>query len=128
MKTKYRPSLDPLILFKMMFIGYLYGIRSERQLEKEIYYNMAYRWFLGLNINDPVPHHSTISWNRRTRFKDTTIFQDIFDGIVLQVSSIMTWWADESYSPTPHTLKPMPTSINTQEKQLRRIPKTISRI
>ncbi len=68
----------------MMFIGYLYGIRSERQLEKEIYYNMAYRWFLGLNINDPVPHHSTISWNRRTRFKDTTIFQDIFDEIVLQ--------------------------------------------
>ncbi|MCM3159864.1 transposase, partial [Bacillus subtilis] len=41
-------------------------------------------WFLGLNINDPVPHHSTISWNRRTRFKDTTIFQDIFDEIVLQ--------------------------------------------
>lgn len=79
-----RPSLDPLILFKMMFVGYLYGIRSERQLEKEIYYNMAYRWFLGLNIHDPVPHHSTISWNRRTRFKDTNIFQDIFDEIVLQ--------------------------------------------
>lgn len=68
----------------MMFIGYLYGIRSERQLEKEIFYNMASRWFLGLNINDPVPHHSTISWNRRTRFKDTTIFQDIFDESVLQ--------------------------------------------
>nr|WGD84077.1 IS1182 family transposase [Bacillus subtilis] len=83
-ENKGRPSLDPLILFKMMFIGYLYGIRSERQLEKEIYYNMAYRWFLRLNINDPVPHHSTISWNRRTRFKDTTIFQDIFDEIVLQ--------------------------------------------
>lgn len=83
-ENKGRPSLDPLILFKMMFIGYLYGIRSERQLEKEIYYNMAYRWFLGLNINDPVPPHSTISWNRRTRFKDTTIFQDIFDEIVLQ--------------------------------------------
>ena len=44
-ENKGRPSLDPLILFKMMFIGYLYGIRSERQLEKEIYYNMAYRWF-----------------------------------------------------------------------------------
>ncbi|MEC0313420.1 transposase, partial [Bacillus subtilis] len=47
-ENKGRPSLDPLILFKMMFIGYLYGIRSERQLEKEIYYTMAYRWFLGL--------------------------------------------------------------------------------
>lgn len=83
-KNKGRRSLNPLILFKMMFIGYLYGIRSVRQLEKEIYYNMTYRWFLGLNINDPVPHHSTISWNRRTRFKYTIIFQDIFGKIVLQ--------------------------------------------
>lgn len=78
-----RPSLDPLILFKMMFIGYLYGIRSERQLEREIQVNLAYRWFLGLKISDPVPHHSTISWNRCNRFKDTTVFQDIFDEIVL---------------------------------------------
>ncbi|GHH96790.1 hypothetical protein AM1BK_03330 [Neobacillus kokaensis] len=38
---------DPLILFKMMFIGYIYGIRSERQLEREIRTNVAYRWFLG---------------------------------------------------------------------------------
>ncbi|HBI05158.1 MAG TPA: IS1182 family transposase, partial [Paenibacillaceae bacterium] len=79
-----RPSVDPLILFKMMFIGYLFGIRSERQLEREIQTNIAYRWFLGLGFTDPVPDHTTISWNRRTRFKDTTIFQDIFDEIVLQ--------------------------------------------
>jgi transposase len=46
--------------------------------------NVAYRWFLGLKLNDPVPDHSTISWNRRTRFKDTNIFQEIFDEIVLQ--------------------------------------------
>jgi transposase len=78
-----RPS-DPLILFKMMFIGYLFGIRSERQLEREIKMNIAYRWFLGLKFHDPVPHHSTISWNRQHRFKDTNIFQDIFDEIVLQ--------------------------------------------
>lgn len=79
-----RPSLDPLILFKMIFIGYLYGIRSERQLEKEIQVNVAYRWFLGLGLTEKVPHHSTISWNRCNRFKDTTVFQDIFDHIVLQ--------------------------------------------
>jgi transposase len=77
-----RPS-DPIQLFKMMFIGYFYGIRSERQLEREIQTNVAYRWFLGLKLNDPVPHHSTISWNRRTRFKDINIFQEIFDEIVL---------------------------------------------
>ncbi|MDR7076580.1 transposase [Neobacillus niacini] len=76
-----RPS-DPIQLFKMMLIGYFYGIRSERQLEREIQTNVAYRWFLGLKLNDTVPHHSTISWNRRTRFKDTNIFQEIFDEIV----------------------------------------------
>lgn len=78
-----RPS-DPIMLFKMMFIGYFYGIRSERQLEREVQMNIAYRWFLGLRLNDPVPDHSTISWNRRTRFKDTNIFQEIFDEIVFQ--------------------------------------------
>ena len=79
-----RPSLDPLVLFKMMFIGYIYGVRSERELERQIQTNVAYRWFLGLNLTDKVPHHSTISWNRRTRFKDTDIFQEVFDEIVLQ--------------------------------------------
>jgi transposase len=78
-----RPS-DPILLFKMMFIGYFYGIRSERQLEREVQMNVAYRWFLGLKLNDSVPDHSTISWNRRTRFKGTNIFQEIFDEIVLQ--------------------------------------------
>ncbi|WP_373419488.1 IS1182 family transposase [Salirhabdus sp. Marseille-P4669] len=79
-----RPSLDPLVLFKMMFIGYFFGIRSERQLEKEIQTNVAYRWFLGLKLSDSVPHHSTISWNRRKRFKDTNIFQEIFDETVMK--------------------------------------------
>lgn len=78
-----RPSVDPLVLFKMIFIGYLFGIRSERQLEKEIQTNIAYRWFLGLNLTDRVPDHTTISLNRRERFKDTGVFQCIFDEIVL---------------------------------------------
>ncbi|MEH6954492.1 IS1182 family transposase [Neobacillus drentensis] len=78
-----RPS-GPLILFKMMFIGYIYGIRSERQLQREIEMNVAYRWFLGLKFKDPVPHHSTISWNRQHRFNVTDIFQELFDETVLQ--------------------------------------------
>ncbi|WP_245608744.1 transposase [Saccharibacillus sacchari] len=71
----------------MIFLGYFYGIRSERQLEREVQTNLAYRWFLGLGLTDKVPDSSTISWNRRTRFKETTIFQDIFDEIVLQAMS-----------------------------------------
>ena len=77
-----RPSLDPVLLFKMMLIGYLYGIRSERRLEQEIKPNVIYRWFLGLSLTDPVPDHSTISWNRTKRFAGTSVFQDVFDEVV----------------------------------------------
>jgi len=79
-----RPPIDPVMLFKMVFIGYMFGIRSERQLEKDIQTNVAYRWFLGLGLQDPVPDHSTISLNRQRRFKGTPVFQDIFDAIVEQ--------------------------------------------
>lgn len=79
-----RPAVDPLVLFKMIFLGYLYGIRSERQLEQEVKTNVAYRWFLGLKLTDRVPDHTTISWNRCNRFAGTDIFQDIFDEIVIQ--------------------------------------------
>lgn len=83
-KDNGRPPIDPIQLFKMMFLGYLYGIRSERRLEQEVQVNVAYRWFLGLGFRDRVPDHSTISRNRTERFADTNIFQEIFDQIVLQ--------------------------------------------
>ncbi|OYD06669.1 hypothetical protein CHM34_15300 [Paludifilum halophilum] len=70
-----RPCLDPVMLFKMLFIGYLYGIRSERRLVEEIQVNVAYRWFVGLSLTDPVPHSSTFSQNRRRRFVGTLIYQ-----------------------------------------------------
>lgn len=77
-----RPALDPVVLFKALFIGYLFGIRSERQLMREIQVNVAYRWFLGLKLTDKVPDASTISQNRRRRFSDSAIHQEIFDVIV----------------------------------------------
>jgi len=86
-KDNGRPPIDPIQLFKMMFLGYLYGIRSERRLEQEVQVNVAYRWFLGLGFRDSVPDHSTISRNRTERFADTGIFQEIFDEIVLQAIS-----------------------------------------
>ncbi|MBU7321121.1 IS1182 family transposase [Paenibacillus oleatilyticus] len=78
-----RPSVDPIMLFKMMFIGYLYGIRSERQLEQEIQLNVAYRWFVGLGLTDRVPDHSTLSLNRK-RLQDSDVVQEIFDHIVFK--------------------------------------------
>lgn len=79
-----RPAIDPTQLFKMLFIGYLFGIRSERQLVREIQVNVAYRWFLGLSLTDKVIDASTFSQNRRRRFEQSDIEQIIFDEIVEQ--------------------------------------------
>ena len=79
-----RPPLDPVVFFKMLMIGYLFGIRSERQLVRDIEVNLAYRWFLGFGFRDKIPNHSIFSQNRRRRFSGTTVFQDIFDEIVVQ--------------------------------------------
>ena len=79
-----RPALDPTRMFKALFIGYLFGIRSERQLVREIEVNVAYRWFLHLGLCDKVFNASTLSQNRRRRFNDTAVAQDIFDHIVEQ--------------------------------------------
>lgn len=79
-----RPALDPTLMFKLLFIGYLFGVRSERQLMREVQVNVAYRWFLGLNLTDAIPDASTLSQNRRRRFNESTVYQDIFDEIVFQ--------------------------------------------
>ncbi|WP_259780683.1 IS1182 family transposase [Aestuariispira ectoiniformans] len=79
-----RPALDPVMLFKALFIGYLFGIRSERQLVREIEVNVAYRWFLRLGLTDKVFDASTLSQNRRRRYQDVSVAQDIFDHIVEQ--------------------------------------------
>lgn len=79
-----RPALDPTVMFKALLIGYLFGIRSERQLVREIEVNVAYRWFLRLRLTEPVFNASTLSQNRRRRFDGTTVHQDIFDNIVEQ--------------------------------------------
>ena len=79
-----RPALDPTLMFKALFIGYLFGIRSERQLVREIEVNVAYRWFLRMKLTDGVFDASTLSQNRRRRFNDASVAQDIFDHIVGQ--------------------------------------------
>lgn len=77
-----RPSMDPVMLIKIPFIQYLYGIRSMRQTVKEIEVNVAYRWFLGLDMMDKVPHFSTFGKNYTRRFKDTDLFEQIFSKIL----------------------------------------------
>ena len=79
-----RPSMDPVMLIKIPFIQYLYGIRSMRQTMKEIEVNVAYRWFLGLDITESVPHFSTFGKNYTRRFKDTDLFEQIFERILFE--------------------------------------------
>lgn len=77
-----RPSIDPVVLFKIVFIQYLFGIRSMRQTIKEINVNMAYRWFLGYGMIEPLPHYSTFGKNYARRFVGTDIFEQIFERIL----------------------------------------------
>lgn len=79
-----RPALDPTLMFKLLFIGYLFGVRSERQLIRDVQVNTAYRWFLGLTLTDKVPDASTLSQNRIRRFNESDVYQQIFDQIVEQ--------------------------------------------
>jgi transposase len=81
-KVKGRPSIDPVVLFKIVFIQYIFGIRSMRQTIKEIQVNNAYRWFLGYDLLEAVPHFSTFSKNYARRFADTDIFEQIFERIL----------------------------------------------
>lgn len=77
-----RPSIDPVTLIKIPFIQYLYGIKSMRQTIKDIEVNVAYRWFLGLELDEKVPHFSTFGKNYTRRFEGTDLFEKIFQHIL----------------------------------------------
>ena len=77
-----RPGIDPVSLFKIVMVQYLFGIRSMRQTIKEIEVNNAYRWFIGYDIGEDIPHFSTFGKNYSRRFKGTDIFERIFAHIV----------------------------------------------
>ncbi len=79
-----RPAIDPELLFRMIFIGYLYGVRSECRLEEEVNYNLAYKWFCGLGVTEKAPDATTLSANRRRRFRGNNIAEEIFDEILRQ--------------------------------------------
>lgn len=78
--TTGNPSIDPVVLIKMMLIGFFYNITSERQLAEQIQLNLAYRWYVGYDIDESTPHHSVIS-KARTRF-GPQVFAEIFQHIV----------------------------------------------
>jgi transposase len=77
-----RPSIDPVLMIRMLVVGYVFAIRSERALCREVQVNLAYRWFCGLSIEDKVPDHSAFSRARNERFGDSAIFRSVFERVV----------------------------------------------
>ena len=80
-----RPSVDPVVLFKMVLIQHLYGLPSLRRTAEEINLNIAYRWFLGYTLQEETPHFSTVSYNFRHRFTAETVDQ-VFAWILEEVA------------------------------------------
>ena len=79
-----RPSIDPELLLRILLIGYLYGITSERKLVEELRMHLAWRWFTGLGFDQEIPHNSTFSKNRHGRFQESKLFEQLFEQIVRQ--------------------------------------------
>src|SRR6187455_3005237 len=77
-----RPSIDPELMIRMLIVGYVFAIRSERALCRDVQVNFAYRWFCGLSIEDKVPDHSAFSRARHERFRDSDLFRQVFERVV----------------------------------------------
>jgi transposase len=77
-----RPSIDPALMIRMLIVGYVFAIRSERALCREVQVNLAYRWFCGLSIEDRLPDHSAFSRARNERFRDSDLFRSVFERVV----------------------------------------------
>jgi transposase len=83
-----RPSIDPELLLRILLIGYLYGISSERKLVEELRMRLAWRWFTGLGFDEEIPHHSTFSKNRHGRFQESKLFEQLFEQVVAQCMAV----------------------------------------
>jgi len=77
-----RPSIDPELMIRMLLVGTLNGVRSERKLCAEVHLNLGYRWFCRLGLDGAVPDHSTFSKNRHSRFRDAGVFRTVFEEVV----------------------------------------------
>ena len=77
-----RPSIDPVLIIRMLVVGYVFAIRSERALCREVQVNLAYRWFCGLGIENKIPDHSAFTRARNERFRDGDIFRRVFERVV----------------------------------------------
>lgn len=83
-QTTGRPSIDPVVLIKLLILQVLYGIRSMRQTISDAEMNIAYRWFLGYSLQEKIPHFTTLGKNYERRFKESDLFEKIFVRILME--------------------------------------------
>src|SRR5262249_9021166 len=79
-----RPSIDPVLMIRMLIVGYVFAIRSERQICAEVQVNLAYRWFCKLSIEDKIPDHSVFCRARHERFRESDALRRGFESVVAQ--------------------------------------------
>jgi transposase len=77
-----RPSIDPVLMIRMLIVGYVFALRSERRLCAEVQVNLAYRWFCKLGIEDKIPDHSVFCRARHERFRQSDALRRVFEGVV----------------------------------------------
>jgi transposase len=77
-----RPSIDPVLMIRMLLVGYVFALRSDRRLCSEVQVNLAYRWFCKLSVEDKIPDHSVFSRARHERFRESDALRRVFEGVV----------------------------------------------
>jgi transposase len=77
-----RPSIDPVLMIRMLIVGYVFAVRSERRICAEVQVNLAYRWFCKLGIEDKIPDHSVFCRARHERFRESDALRRVFEGVV----------------------------------------------
>ena len=85
-----RPSIDPVLMIRMLIVGYVFAIRSERRICAEVQVNLAYRWFCKLGIKDTIPDHSAFCRARHERFRESNALRHVFERVV--ASCIAARW------------------------------------
>lgn len=115
-----RPAIEPELLFRMLFLGYLYGIPSETKLAQAVNENIAFKWFLGLKLTEKGPDHATISANRVRRFRDNHIAEKIFNEILRQCVARKLVGGEILYTDSTH----IKAKANKHKKYLVTVPVT----
>src|SRR5262249_3424100 len=77
-----RPAIDSVLMIRVLIVGYVFVVPSERDLCRELRVNIGYRWFCGLSIEDQIPDQSAFSRARNERFRDSDIFRSVFERVV----------------------------------------------